>query len=254
MRFSVFGFAYLVLAGCSGQNIVAGSDQTESEQLAASVSSFCASLCPRLRACPADECTCDGDVCDCRRGADYGCEGDCADFFEPYVGTGDACAVVGKRLKSCLNGLSCDDLSSKNACRPTDAEEALCPTRADETSEPPTYVGPTTSTGTAGGPSAGDGGTDSYGGSTVGPAVVRCTDGQGGGAAPPVTGSVVVCESQYSNCDDSHVYSWICAQDSDGRRGCTCFQDQTVVGAFAPGESCPGLAEANAGCHWALIQ
>ena len=270
MRRYLLGLLLPAFMGCSGQNVVAGEEKSKAEQLAASVPSWCQSTCSRFLACSEQKpCECNGDVCDCL-GVDENCPRQCQASMAAYTNAGEACAVIGERLKKCIDGATCDDLGQNDPCPITDAERAACPDPTQPSDEP-TDTG--SSYGYAGSANIGDGfssggavsyagsaniptaGT-SYGGSapTGGP-TVTCGDSYGAGGGQPADGSSqVICEEGRDSCSDGHAYSWVCAADSQGRRACSCFVDSQVTGAFAPGASCPLPNQVNVGCGWNLAQ
>jgi hypothetical protein len=248
MRRCLFGLGLLLpmFLGCSGENIVAGAEPTKSQQLESALPTWCPSTCDRLRACPQNtgcECTV-GDTCDCVA-VDDNCEKQCRQAFARYVGTGEKCAVIGERIKSCIDGIMCSDLGGSDPCAASAAERAECPDPNDSSGDEP--VAPT---GPNGAGSAGSAG----GYASANP--VSCTGSYGvGGGMPASGGSYVTCEEGRNTCTDGHTYSWICAQDSQGQRACTCLVDTQATAGFVPISSdCPSLSQVNAGCAWALTQ
>lgn len=251
MRRCLFGLGLLLplFLGCSGENVVAGEEKTKAQQLEAALTTWCPSTCERLRACPqsaACECTA-GDECGSCVGVDEGCERQCAAAFEPYIDAGERCAAVGQRIKTCIDGLTCENLGGEDPCRASNAEKAACPDPNEIEVSPPMA---------SGGPITGTGGT----GATLGPSSnftpVTCPDSYGaGGGMPAAGGSFVSCEEGREGCNDGHAYSWICSQDSQGQRACACLLDSQAIASFVPISSeCPTLAQVNAGCGWALTQ
>ncbi len=273
MRRYLFGLLLPAFLGCSGQNVVAGEEKSKAEQLAASVPSWCQSTCSRFLDCSNQKpCNCSGDVCDCL-GVDANCPSQCQAWMAPYTNAGEACAVIGERVKSCIDRATCDDLGGNDPCPITDAERAACPDPNQPTdSATPTVNGPTYASagaapaddgpgvgGTVGSGSGGTGNIPTAGTSTGGSAStsppVTCSDSYGaGGGQPDGSSSQVLCEEGRDGCSDGHAYSWVCASDSQGRRACSCFVDSRVVGAFAPGASCPLPMQVNVGCGWNLAQ
>jgi hypothetical protein len=276
MRPSVLSFLLPLLLGCSGQNVVAGEEKTKAEQLEASLPAWCDSACSRLNDCNSGApCDCSGDVCDCSK-VSADCPTSCGTYFKPFT-TGEACAAIGQRIVQCIDRATCDELGGRSdPCPLTAAERAACPAvDVDGSTDPPMSVG--SSTGYAGSANLGDDGGPSYGGaisyagsaslpngassgsssggsgSTSGP-VVNCSDSHGAGGGQPQAGSAsqVICEEGREGCSDGHTYSWVCATDSQGHRACSCFVDQNVTGAFAPGAACPLVKQVNTGCGWNL--
>lgn len=233
------GLFWSLLSGCSGENIVAGQEKTQAEQLTADLPAWCPRVCSRLRACPVSNgCDCNGDVCDCI-GVDDGCEQQCPAAFARYTGS-EACAAIGQRIKSCIDRMTCDQLGGPDPCPATAAERDLCP-------EP------------NGSDSPGGDPTASAGGSSAGPnggIPVTCVESSAaGGGMPENGGARVTCEEGRNSCSDGHVYSWICSQDSQGQRACACLVDAEAATSFVPISSdCPALSQVNAGCGWALTQ
>lgn len=242
MRRYSFGLALLLslFLGCSGENVVAGPEKTQVEQLESALPSWCQSTCARLRACPENtSCDCDGDVCDCI-GIDDGCEQQCPLSFAPYTTGSESCAAIGQRIKGCIDGIMCADLGAKSdACRASAAERAACPdpNDLDDNDVPPT-------------------GNNSPSGNPGGASPVTCADSTASSSAsPPAIGARVTCEEGRDGCSDGHVYSWICSQDSQGQRACACLVDSQATASFVPNSSdCPLLAHVNAGCAWGLTQ
>jgi hypothetical protein len=236
-----FGSLLLLFGGCSAENVVAGDEKTEAEQLESSLPTWCPRVCSRLRACPQDQpCECNGDVCDCI-GVDENCERQCPTTFARFT-TSEACAAIGQRVKNCIDHMTCDQLGGPDPCPTTPAEREFCPepNDGDQSSgdEPTSPTGPN--------------------GSSAGPSVnaspATCTDSfSAGGGMPGNGGAYVTCEEGRDTCNDGHVYEWICAQDSQGQRACTCLVDAQATGGFVPSSSeCPPLSQVNAGCAWAL--
>lgn len=251
MRRCLFGWGLLfpLFLGCSAENIVAGEEKTKAEQLESSLPAWCPSICERLRACPVNGCECDGDVCDCV-GIDDGCEKQCPLAFARYTDAGEFCATVGQRIKGCIDGLTCDDLTGKDPCRATDDEMRACPDPNEEDETPPSASGgPVTSS--AGSAPIGDN-PGTY--ANANPVTCAASSGSGGGS-PQDGGAQVTCEEERANCSNGHVYSWICSQDSQGQRACACLVDSQATASFVPNSAdCPLLAQVNTGCAWALTQ
>jgi hypothetical protein len=244
MRRCLFGLGLLLplFLGCSGENIVAGKEKTKAQQLEEALPSWCHDICERFLACPQDaSCYCNaGDVCNSCIAVDDGCEQQCAAWFARYTDAGETCAAIGQRVKTCVDGLACEDLGGEDPCRASDAEMNACPDPNDLDDD----VSPT---GDAGGGSVG---------SSVHPNPVTCSDSSAaGGGAPEAGGAHVTCEEERGACSDGHVYSWICSEDSQGQRACACLVDSQATASFVPNSSdCPALSQVNAGCAWALTQ
>jgi hypothetical protein len=262
MRSLVWSLVLPLLAGCSGTNVVAGEEQPTGASLQASLPTFCQTTCDRLRQCPASaDCASSGDCAS----VDDSCEPGCSDYFAPYVNAGDACAAVGQRLKNCIGRLGCADLGGSDPCEVTAAESAECP---DANGSPQTtgeagpnggsvYVGMGYAGSAAVGGSApmGDGGAGGSAAVPVNANPVTCMGAYGAGGGMSDLGvAVVLCDEGRDGCSDGHTYSWMCSRDSQGNEACSCFLDGQVAGAFAPGASCPVVAEINVGCGWALTQ
>lgn len=248
MRRYLFGLGLLLplFLGCSAENVVAGKEKTQAEQLESALPAWCPRTCARLRACPENAgCACNGDVCDCLA-VDDGCEQQCPLSFARYIGAGEACAAIGQRIKNCIDRVACSDLSGKDPCPTTPAERDSCPDPDRESTDPPSAA---TGTGAGAAPS-------SVGGGSANAIPVTCTDSTAaGGGMPENGGAQVTCEEARSGCTDGHVYSWLCAQDSQGQRACTCLVDSHATGGFVPISSdCPPLSHVNDGCAWALTQ
>ena len=244
--------------GCAGKNVVAGEEKTKAEQLEAALPSWCERTCTRFLACPGPNgCDCSGDVCECA-GVDEGCAEQCPQAFARFTGAGEACAVIGERVMNCFDGVTCSELNGKDPCPTSEAERALCPDPSDSTDSPPsgsdggeitepTAVGGTTST-------AGSAGYYGSAGSAAYANPVSCEGSYGaGGGAPASGGSQVTCEEGRAGCTDGHDYSWICVQDSQGQRACSCLIDAHVTAGFEPVTGCPDLSAVNAGCGWSLL-
>jgi len=247
---------------------VAGEEKTKAEQLEAALPTWCHTTCERFLACPGStDCDCSGDVCECA-GVDSGCEEQCPQSFAPFTEGGEACAVIGQRVKDCFDAVDCAELSGKNPCPVTAAERALCPDLNSDTytGSPsaggdiavPMVVGGTTSTG--GSSSIGTAGTAAGGyygtaGTAASANPVSCEGSYGtGGGEPGNGGSHVTCEEGRAGCSDGHDYSWICVRDSQGQRACSCLIDAHATAGFEPVMDCPDLSAVNAGCGWALLQ
>jgi hypothetical protein len=250
--------------GCAGKNVVAGEEKTKAEQLEATLPSWCQSTCTRLRACGATTpCQCEGDVCNCV-GVDENCETQCQSYLAPFTGAGETCANIGARIERCVDGLTCGDLGGQDPCTPTPAEKTACPDPNENIDSPPSgsnvdATGPATGgTSGIGGPSVTGGttftaGTASTGG-YYGANPVSCEGSYGeGGGGPASGGSQVTCEEGRGACTDGHDYSWICVQDSQGQRACSCLLDAHVTAGFEPVTGCPDLSAVNAGCGWSLL-
>jgi hypothetical protein len=243
MRAGLLGSLFVVLLGCSGENVVAGKEQTKAAQLEASLPSWCQSICTRLSACAENgDCDCTEDGCVCAS-VDEDCPEECQEHMAAYAQGGDECAAVGQRFKECLDDHGCEILSLEGLCQLGEAESAACPrSNGGSVEDPPMAVG---------GPTPGTAGSSSGGPSYPG-ATVTCLDAHGSGGGTPPAGAHVTCEEGRDTCSDGHAYSWICAVGSQGQTGCTCMVDARVVGGFDPGPGCPVLAQVNAGCGWRL--
>jgi hypothetical protein len=249
MRRSLFGLGLLLplFLGCSAENVVAGQEKSKAEQLESSLPSWCHDTCERFLACPQDAaCYCDvGEACDSCIAVDDGCEAQCAATFVRYIDAGESCAIIGERIKTCIEGVACEDLGGKDPCSASEAEMRACPDphELDEDDVSPTVANPISNSG--GGP-----------GSNAGANPVSCLGSSGaGGGMPQNGGAQVTCEEERGGCSDGHVYSWICSQDSQGQRACACLVDSQAKSSFVPNSSdCPLLAQVNAGCGWALSQ
>jgi len=259
MRRYVFGLLLPALFGCSGQNVVAGEEKTKAEQLEASLPAWCDSTCSRLTDCSS-------------LGVNTTCAADCKVSFGALTKDGEACAVVGERIKKCIDRASCVSLSQGDPCALTEAERAMCPDPNGSTDTPSStganygYAG-SASTGDNSAPS-GTGGSITYagsanlptagtssGGAYAGPSgpPVKCMGSYGsGGGAPAAGGSHVICEEGLDGCSDGHAYNWICVEGSQGEHACSCLLDSGVTGGFDPGASCPDVSAVNSGCGWNL--
>jgi hypothetical protein len=197
---------------------------------------------------------------------DAGCAEQCPKAFARYTGAGEACAVIGRRVMSCFDAVTCSQLNGKDPCPTTATERALCPdSNEGDSSEPPSAVGTpmgpavTGGTSSSSGPSGTGGttftaGTASAGGYYGGMNPVSCEGSYGaGGGAPAGGGSQVTCEEGRQGCTDGHDYSWICVQDSQGQRACSCLIDAHATAGFEPVADCPDLSAVNAGCGWSLL-
>jgi hypothetical protein len=275
-----------LVLGCAGKNTVAGEEKTKAELLEAAVPSWCAKTCQRLIDCTeGDSCDCSAstDLC---VGVSYDatCPKQCEEEMERWTIGGDVCAAIGERLQDCIDAASCENVGHGADCKISEAEAAACPNPNEDTSLPESvdstgpngayagtanyggsssigpsvtggttsYAGSATYGGTYGvGGSYPVGGTSASGGNSSGP-VVTCGDayGAGGGQPSDTTSAAVLCEEGRADCSDGHVYDWICVQDSQGRRACSCLVDSGVTGGFTPEASCPDLAQVNAACGW----
>jgi hypothetical protein len=245
MRGFLFGFGLLLplLVGCSAENIVAGEEQTQAEQLSSALPAWCARVCTRLRACPQNNaaCECDSDICDCLL-VDDGCEQQCPASFARFT-TSEACAAIGQRIKNCIDRVKCEQVGGRDPCAATAAERELCPEPSD--GPPPSDEDPRTGAGPSG----------TSGGPSVAATPVACTEStEASRGMPPANGGGrVTCEEGRSACNDGHAYVWLCAEDSQGQRACTCLVDAQATGGFVPISSdCPSISQVNAGCAWAL--
>jgi hypothetical protein len=263
MRRYVLGLLLPLFLGCAGKNTVAGEDKTKAEQLASSLPSWCASTCARLADCASgSSCDCSGDVCDCNSVNDS-CPAECQKAFAGFTSSGEECATIGQRYKSCVDHATCATLEASRGCLPTEAEQDMCPRPddSDTVDSPPSSSGgpvggpiatPPSSGGTSG---SSDPGTPGTAGTTYVPNgdLVSCQSGSGGGMAPggPAT-SGIICEESRQDCTDGHNYGWICSRNSQGQEACSCLFDSSVTGGFAPGPTCPDTTTVNAGCHWNL--
>ena len=258
MKIGAWALMGALTFGCAGKNTVAGSEKTKAEQLEAAVPSWCEQICARLTACSAS-CDCSGDVCDCPT-AQADCPASCQKEMARFTPGDDHCAAVGEHFKTCLDGLSCQQLSDSHNCTIADTDARLCPNGATD-DPPPDATGPATgpSVGGSGPSDAGsNGGLPSSGGAaptTSNGARVGCTSAYGtaGAAGTSSAGSsqAVTCEEGVTDCSDGHEYNWICVRGSEGQLGCTCFVDSEVTGGFDPqSASCPTQQTVNLGCSW----
>ena len=262
MRLGLLSVLLPLVFGCAGKNTVAGEDKTKSEQLGASVPSWCETTCKRLKACPAVPCDCSqGDVCNCPPSISDSCQQDCAKAMTQFTLDGDACAAVGERFRSCVDAVGCSELTQGQDCQPSAADQAACPngSSSGDSSPPDTATGASSggsSSDTSGSngspyPTAGSG----IGGAPATGPLVSCQSGYGtAGAAGTSAGppsSAVVCEEGVADCSDNHQYGWLCAVGSEGQTACSCLVDLHTVGGFDPGgTTCPTPAQVNAGCGW----
>jgi len=244
MRAGLLSSLFVVLLGCSGENVVAGQEKTKAEQLEASLPSWCQSICSRLTSCAEnDDCACTGDDCVCAS-VDEDCPEECQKDMAGFAQGGDECAAIGQRFKDCLDDHGCEILSEEGLCPLTEAERATCPqVDGPGDDEPPMSVSGGSMPGTAG---------SSSGGPNYPGVIVSCQDSFGSGGGTPPSGSHVTCEESRTSCTDGHAYSWICAVDSQSQSACSCLLDGRVVGAFEPTAACPDTAEINLGCGWRL--
>jgi hypothetical protein len=260
--------------GCSGANVVSGEDKTEAEKLAADLPSWCEKTCNRLRACDSagdGDCSCSsGDACDCTpTSVNNDCPEDCEDTLSEFSKTTEACADVGRRYQACVDTLGCSDLDSDPPCLPSGAEIEACEIDGDD-DVPPQANGSGGTTSSNPGPSyggtigaAGSASGGNYAGAGTGNAgpvdrVVTCESGYGAGgtgsagSANLPTGPSVTCQEGRADCSDGHEYSWICVDDAAGHNWCSCFVDNTPVGALPSNGMCPSVDLVNAGCGWNL--
>lgn len=284
MRRHVWTLMVPMFLGCSGANVVSGTDQTDAEKLASDLPSWCEETCNRIIACDngaGESCSCDGDICECSTPTMAECQQDCEEALSDFSKTTEACADVGRRYVACIDTLGCDELHSEPPCLPPRTELEAC--EVDDDDDPPqagtggtsgdsdggSSGGTVSSAGTStGGYSGGDvggtgsggyagtnvGGTGVAGTGPVGP-VVTCDVGSGSGAAGSANmggGAYVTCEETRQECSDGHAYGWICVDDANGHNWCSCFLDNNPVGALPSMGLCPSVPEVNAACGWNL--
>ena len=247
LGWGVFG---VLLLGCSGTNVVAGTEKTKAQQLADAVPAWCQTICQRIGACPqSQDCACSGDACDCSQ-VSAKCPSECQQAMARWTNGSGVCADAGQRFKDCLDATSCNDLQNSSTCRPTEADQTACP-------DPNGSDDPPDSTGLSSDPSAASGGTSGSSSGSAGSAgaPVTCQGSYAGGTAgSAATSDTVLCEGGTEECSDGHSYSWICAVDSQNQHACSCLVDGTATGGFTPPSDCPQPADVNAGCHWNLVQ
>lgn len=263
MRARYLGVLASVLWGCSGSHVVAGPDKTEAQKLEDAAPAWCANICPRLRSCEevpgqGTDCECDGDVCNCSggNGIDDKCEAQCEDLMVGAL-TSDVCAGVVSRLQRCYDTQGCTIFESNpSPCRDLENQAQNCYDTGD-VGDPPPIGGPNTGDGDADDPSA-PYGDDPYPVPGYGPTatVVSCLESSAAGQAdPPAPGTTdLICEEGRADCSDGHEYTMTCLETYSGQRACVCVFDGVVLGAFAPGPSCPTIDEMNAGCGWRLSE
>ena len=249
MRRRILGLClpWLVLMGCSGQNVVAGDEKTKAEQLESSLPSWCQSTCVKLRACEADQdCGCSGDVCECSAGVDEDCDGACQDELTRWAQGGEECAAIGLRFQQCIDEAGCSLLDTTDRCSISEAEQATCPSLDGSDSEPP-------SAGNGSGPSGGPNGGTS--GPSLGPTpqpLVTCQEGYGTGGGTGQAQPEVICEEGHLACSDGHDHVVVCVRTSEGQTFCSCLLDEAVTGGFDPAGVCPTTEQLNLGCGWNL--
>lgn len=250
MRVSSLGWVVVLLAGCSGKNVVAGKDKTTPEELSDSVPAWCASTCERLRSCK-QTCDCSSDTCDCV-GVDANCEAQCASEMAKFTHGDELCAEAGQRFEQCVDRLECADLGGKDPCPLTESERSACRVSGSDTDSSGPNGGSADPTSPAGSP----GPNGASAGGPAGPAVT--CNGETSSSRPTnieAPRPAVECEGGRNECSDGHNYDWMCAVGSDGQRACTCFVDSQVMASFAPGpDECPTLSQVNAGCAWNLAE
>jgi hypothetical protein len=257
MRLSHWAAWLPLVVACSGTNVVAGPEKTEAERLAASTPAWCDMICTRLLACEGNQpCDCgDGDVCDCSGNRiDEDCPQSCRESLGEAIKKSDECANAVGRLQSCYEAQGCGLFDEPP--RPCDAiedEAENCYSRGDSGgAEPVAAPGPNTS-GTAG--SANWGGPNGPGVGPTAGALVTCAFMGSSGAGDPQPGmTAVFCEEEHADCSDGHEYTTTCVVTDSGERACFCTVDDEVRTAFGASESCPSLAEVNAGCGWWLAE
>lgn len=261
MRSGVAGWfvGFIALMACSGQNVVAGEEKTNAEQLEASLPSWCASTCSRLSQCEVEEeCDCMGDTCVCYGTVDEDCVEECQEEMARWTRGGDQCAAVGQRFKGCVDDVGCDLLTVEGICSFTEAEQEACPRFGTDPGSNGNDGGPnygsTGGTSTSG-PIATAGTTFTAGSASYDPsASVDCQEGYGTGGGTSATGwPSLLCEEGHESCSDGHDYLMYCVRTSETVTTCSCLVDQQVVGGFDPGGPvCPTSQQMNAGCRWNL--
>ncbi|HYJ09704.1 MAG TPA: hypothetical protein VEX18_11865, partial [Polyangiaceae bacterium] len=89
MRSLVLGsfVGWLMLVGCSGQNVVAGEGKSKTEQLQSSLPSWCSSICNRLA------------ICEGAEKVDDDCPEDCQEEMARWTVGTDQCADAGARFQ-----------------------------------------------------------------------------------------------------------------------------------------------------------
>lgn len=243
---------------CSGENVVAGKDKTQSEKLEASLPAWCKSTCNKLQACePASGCSCSGDVCECAGGGvGDDCVEDCEQEMSRWAKGGEACAAIGEQLQRCIDRAGCDVLESDGDCRTTAAERAACPDESDGPTPDVTEPGTGGSTNTLPLPAAGSstyGGNGNSGGNSAGPNPVTCQAITGSGSAGS-SSSPLLCETTFLECSDGHEYQWSCVSTSETKNVCSCYIDGAVQSAFEWTNSCPEVQQVDVACGFSLSE
>jgi len=229
MRLCDFVLLFGVIGACSSKNFVAGyGEGDQAAQLAAGLPAWCRTNCERRAACPSPS-------------TGKYCVNECLVEMARFAAN-ESCAAVGERLEACMDAHVCDDLASVEYCGVTLGELSACDgksTPVDNGDAPPS-VGGRAATGSAG----------------AGPdAAVTCADAivDRGSAGSAGSTSSVTCEQGVSDCSDGHDYEWVCARNSQGQLGCTCFVDSQVTGGFDPEtDGCPSLPTVDVGCDWSV--
>lgn len=253
MRRYFFSLIVPLVLGCSGKNVVSGTDRPTPEEFRASLPGWCQKTCQRLEVCD-EACDCVDDTCTCT-GVDEDCALECEETLGGLA-VNQHCTDVADRYKSCIDTFTCEDLASQPSCIQEEELEAC--EELDETTDPAPPVGATDGGSSVGTPSTGMGYAGSAsGGSGPGPTAVSCGSGTGSGIGGSGAGggpsdAQVVCEETRSNCSDGHEYGYVCVDDAMGHYWCTCFLDGDPVGAFEPAASCAMVQELNSACGWNL--
>lgn len=129
-----------LVQACAGKSVRSGDAGAETtEQVEASLPSWCQSSCEMLIDCRADQdCVCSAGPCDCVSGVDSLSE--CTDSCEQQLGEraliSDACAQQIARFQRCVDAEGCRVAQSSNVC-PLATTDACDDYDGDVASPPP---------------------------------------------------------------------------------------------------------------------
>lgn len=125
---------------CAGKSVRSGDVGTEtSEQVEASLPSWCQSSCEMLMGCQVNQdCACSAGPCDCDGGLDSltECTASCEQQLGERARISDACAQEIARFERCVDAQGCRVAQSSNVC-PLATTDACDDYGGDAASPPP---------------------------------------------------------------------------------------------------------------------
>ena len=220
-----FIFLLPLFPACTARHDVAENRETISAEtrIAQDRNAWCQNFCEYRVTCTNTDCNCGQDTCYCLEQLDMPqCLQGCAEYFDDYVGRGEACAQEGLDQMDCIETLSCEEMATGNTCE-VDSELAC-----GEADLQPEGVAP------------------------EGTAIVVCDVHQSDEADPNV--SLFECTTEGFDCSDGRDYRVHCVETQDHRGYCMCSVDQAQAGAFYLTELvCPSEAAVNIGCGFGLV-